>query len=68
VLGGTTVLPDVLIRAYVVPGTTFPTNGPGSSQTPGVTLVQVAETSADATGRFELLVPTELDPSQSATN
>jgi hypothetical protein len=61
VAGGETVLPDVVIRAYAFLGKNGLTSGPDDPLDPALSVIQVAETTADSSGKFDLLLPSRID-------
>jgi hypothetical protein len=61
VAGGTTVLPGVVISAYAFLGKYGLTSGPDDPFDPAVSVIQVAETTTDSSGKFDLLLPAQID-------
>jgi hypothetical protein len=61
VAGKTTVLPDVVIRAYAFVGKNGLTSGPDDPSDPALSVIQVAETTADSSGKFDLLLPARVE-------
>jgi hypothetical protein len=61
VAGETTVLPNVVIRAYAYLGNWGLSSGPDDPVDPARSVIQVAETTADSSGQFDLFLPASLD-------
>jgi hypothetical protein len=61
VAGDTMVLPDVVIRAYAFLGKYGLTSGPDDPFDPALSVIQVAETTADSSGKFDLLLPAQIN-------
>ncbi len=61
VAGETTVLPNVVIRAYAFLGSQGLSSGPNDPVDPARSVIQVAETTADSSGQFDLFVPSRIE-------
>jgi hypothetical protein len=61
VAGEATVLPNVLIRAYAFLGDKGVSSGPDDPVNPARSVIQVAETTADSSGQFDLWLPSQID-------